>query len=845
MGTTCTETLQTLLAAGRSLGLRGTRVVLSLIVGVTLAGCQHLPDRINHRHSEQHAERAKSASESFGSVTSDRVGLLPRILSNLEAQRALRSTVATETIRFHDLAGLQVLDDVTWYSLRRELYSALGWGVPDDLLMVVGTMIRIANEPALDRTQRESLLATGAQIALGIVAIDAIERREGSSLVTRGVWNDWVGLRAEQFLDEEISAAVPCPLRPPREPRRVIYCFQPRLPEEARELAESPDAIARLLAALPVASIESGEIRGSLQAGLTNEGASSSRAETLVVEAFPEDIDLVLARTAAPQQSAQAQIDERLGYLAIALKTFEVLVKGERARIALIGKEQKARLDGFRRHLSRTTEDKDDAEGDLEEAKEAGTTPPPGPAAETEHLDAAIELLFGLRRAITSHWRSDQVEALQVATDLRRRLLEAAERSKDPASVYSLVPLAGEGLRQEDLSWLASYIAALRLAVEGKDEESQKFELQIEAMRGAGQDGREEPWLQALSEFYASYTGLTRMLASLALDGEPGPDERGHRNIAEIMGEVAKVAGLLELDLDIASAQVTAQDIDGVADAIARVVQTGEVHAADVRSLLGVIADDESLGRWNGEAEKVLSRSDVQHLASILNDIGAGNTAAWQRVVDLLTRLYGLHMQLREENVRHYMSLASIAGSEVERWETIAGLNRNMDVFYVDSGELLFNGDSAADCSHRPVRSERAATVCRGTDVYSTFRILAATAGYYQTKPLQTLSAIERGIADDSSRRLARAFQIVHAVQLMTTVNRSMAASHSIDLVTEVQEHGVRVEDIVVSSTEAEIAFWLERLDAFHSTGLTQQDLELFVNLVQQGLLAWIGTGVN
>ena len=158
------------------------------------------------------------------------------------------------------------------------------------------------------------------------------------------------------------------------------------------------------------------------------------------------------------------------------------------------------------------------------------------------------------------------------------------------------------------------------------------------------------------------------------------------------------------------------------------------------------------------------------------------------------------------------------------------------------SGALLFTnavsfngGVTDAAYQHQPVDTN--------AHVLATLRVLAETAHTYQTS-----SPRERDPTGahtrTSAERLARAVAILQTFQLMTTINRRAAAENSIALIGEVQEHTIRVDDVLVTSVEREIRYRLDDLIAFHASGITQEDLDTVARFVQAGLLAWIGSGV-
>jgi hypothetical protein len=68
-----------------------------------------------------------------------------------------------------------------------------------------------------------------------------------------------------------------------------------------------------------------------------------------------------------------------------------------------------------------------------------------------------------------------------------------------------------------------------------------------------------------------------------------------------------------------------------------------------------------------------------------------------------------------------------------------------------------------------------------------------------------------------------------------------MSTDNGIRLRTEVLEHGIHLDAIVARVEEATVRFGLKDLLAFHSSGLTENDIQAAVGIVQSALVAWIG----
>jgi len=134
-------------------------VTALVFAGVMLSACGTINRiaRVNHLHSEANQKQTEKALEAFQQTTSDRIGLSPTLLKNLEALTALRRTVADTRSKLDDRDRGIALADFTWLSLRQDLLNNLG------LLEAPPTLVSSVQE-ALDN-QRKRVLAGGQRLS--------------------------------------------------------------------------------------------------------------------------------------------------------------------------------------------------------------------------------------------------------------------------------------------------------------------------------------------------------------------------------------------------------------------------------------------------------------------------------------------------------------------------------------------------------------------------------------------------------------------------------------------------------------------------------------------------------
>jgi hypothetical protein len=800
----------------RSLRSRSFAIAIAVTTGLSLVGCGI--NRLNHIHSDENAEKAKKAQATIETFQSSQQGLLAKVLSNIEAQTTLRRTVADESLRFFNLAALHKIGgEMTWKSLRIELYDDLG--VPqwpaffrEEVYLHTDAMLKKAD---VGERKRDTIILL---LAYRLTQLQS----EGATVENLPFFNDLNGKLGSLRLEEpdiKVSSL------PPRgKLANTLQEFEANEIPSALFPDRSEDEWAKLL--------------------------TSWRKEASL-HLKPEQVKMLFAKSPPANEIIQAiyqefasfrrddlnsRFDRRLVHLAAVLKAYEVLVQGERVRAAAY----KATQDKFAEDLQQL----------------AAKKPPDGAASpagkEKAYPNKLVDLLFKFQSVVRSFYK-DENRRLKLrldATSLKARLLEAAAASHDPASVYSLVPIVGSGLNNSDLEELNEYVMHLKTQMDQMKAELQKAKEQQQAVKSKKGDAK---GTNAGDDFLKALTELDSLLNKVNTD---------KLDVTEILKAIQKASAWLELDLDIISSKDQLEVLKTGLDTILKIAATGEADPEMVKGIVNALLSQVGGGdsRFQKAVGEALTDENVKQLQQILADIQQENQEATQRILQFLKSLNGLHQRLHEENVRHYLSLNVIVKQEVVRWKTLQELNADIDVFF-DSpqfGErsknppkpILFSDKKIIDGWYRlhppppnanPKDVAKHPVIDPDASIIGSIRLLAETAALYQNASPQST---DHWNTLRSTDRLRRALQIVQLYELMTAFNRRQAAEDLILLIAEVREHEVQLDQIVVTVVEQEIRLGLGELVAFHSSGITQEDMRLLLTMIQQGLLAWIGTRV-
>lgn len=736
----------------------------------TWSGCDS--NRVNHLHNPDNLAKATEAATTFDAVTSSRTGLPAKMLANVAAEKNLRTAVAATSNELLDLASIQMVNDLTWSSLRQELAGEFGLHDQTDLPMLVFALVnakRVTNQASRETLKRDATA----------IALLAAKTRSHPNLR-----NDLVSAPVDGLLGRypEIQSTSSRELAKANLPLNDLKDFL--VPVTADDVATAVGL-----------SLE--EIGFRLDSSSTDPVGLTRSTLSTSFPVQPADMAPEIARATTEIQEVKVseQTHKRLKLLARVIRTYEALVKGERARVAIYKKAGEDLL--------------------KKSQKDFGLADIPAPTADPS-AQSALDLIFELRAAVNEHWNRTDVRQNYLAqgNELQRLLLSSAAASKDPASVYSLVPLVGEGLTADDLSWLETYVDALSDTLAKMEATETKTKVL----------SPKDP-THPTNVFLAALEQLRKDLA----------EDPSDVDLSRMLAAAVEAADALSLDLDIlkTKAEETAKELTPVVQALVQSAAAGKLTDENAKTLIRFVIGPQRGGDLDKAFNDAVSAEAVKAMKALLTDIAKEDASAGKRVADYVIALQRLHMELHEENVRHYLSLSVIAKAEVARWETLGDLTQSFENLYDPSRGVL--GRTIPSGAERcPV------TITSDSKVVASLRLLAERANMHQTG--SPLSTDPSGATTEMwASSLANAIETIQTYQLIATVNRRWAADNNIALISELSEHSIHLDHLLTAGVEEEIRLALADQQAFHASGITDKDLELLVGIVQSGLLGWIG----
>lgn len=865
----------------KSLNSLGSSHLMSIVCLATIfcylaaSGCDAY--RFNHLHTPANQKVAEAAEHGFEAFRSDTGGILPKKLANISAQSTLRRTVADEVIRFNDLANLHTVGDITWEGIREAIHNNLGINrSPAYLKYTAGIdMMRLLHFVNENHAQNQNAPEVSQALALAFLRFKLAQK---PLLNNPQISSAETKLRAkiDDFLRVQKVASLSTAVAPigPRAMASSLNLEQVLAPLDLGPNPVVRDEFLRRVGK-ELSKTKAGDAKSLGQKYLTPD-------EKTVLDLADE----ARMHVTIDEDAADALFLDRLGKLAAVLKTYEVLIKGERAR-ALI----------YRNAQSKFVEQMKNLEEELK--KPAPTLKPDDPVAkaaakaEDEESERVLKLLFDFRRGITGIYagKEKQAELRNDANELKRRLLESVKESRDPASVYALVPLVCSGLDKASLDELQSYIDSLKEMTDaldegkdppGKPKAGNAAGEEAHSMQSLVSNKPEDEKALAIKEFHDVYKELKALLKALS-----GDDGGIDIDMDKAIVAITKTAALLELDLDTKKLSDRLKKLEEAAPVLENLLKLAQGNNGEQKKAQAYLFEFllTTLARENGTTVKKFDdllqhkysgdKTIEQGLRDILTSIQGQEAAASLRLLNFLKELNGLHQQLHEENVRHFFSLNSVAKREVERWQTLRGINQEMFALYDEVREnkaateeidrhrpMLFAGEDTIaawyDSGGTPNKSgiyfpgeplpavdqvKRHPAMQVDDDVIGSIRKLAETAIAHQTDTARASNNRVHG--RHAADRLRRAIQIVQGFQLISGFNRRAAAENQIFLIAEVQEHDIRLDHVVIASVEQELKLGISELVAFHSTGITDDDIRLVASVVQNGLLTWIGLEVD
>lgn len=471
------------------------------------------------------------------------------------------------------------------------------------------------------------------------------------------------------------------------------------------------------------------------------------------------------------------------------------------------------------------------------------------------------DLFKQLQTAVIQAGRSQLTNenVLTNTTALVRSILEGAEASRDPASVYALAPLIGSGLDDRSSVMLTNYIAYLHANLSSIDPSQ---------LSDAGAQGRIKKKLGDIKKML-SWNDEQGKDSKFKVLNAPGNQEtittaaefvstalKSVTNVSARLPEIAKLTALANSNL--------AKEIDDFSNTLKKIQNSanllhGGTNAAE-ELVAALSAGDPKIAKILNDTN-LLNPADVQQLGKVISDINNERDAATRLVLDYFQEVSRVELNLHQENLRHFQVIALVATKELDRWHLIsrylsslktvfegrtrpAGPNAAPHLFAAnvinDWNAYYTANPSRPGFTFSPSGPFIPPDISTKSKILPSIRLLAENAQLWQHASPSDRDPL--GLATARSiQRLSQGIRIIQCYMLISSVSESMSTDNGIRLRTEVLEHGIHLDAIVARVEEATVRFGLKDLLAFHSSGLTENDIQAAVGIVQSALVAWIG----
>lgn len=239
----------------------------------------------------------------------------------------------------------------------------------------------------------------------------------------------------------------------------------------------------------------------------------------------------------------------------------------------------------------------------------------------------------------------------------------------------------------------------------------------------------------------------------------------------------------------------------------------------------------------------------LKNLGGKLQEVFNEKSKRKAELVRYLADIYGVELELRQENARHSTALGAVMILEIKRWKALKGVSESLSGLYPDGGiaGTLFPGDGvpATAFDTLPVTPEdRVLPSLRGLAKAALLdrKVSAAnTKLLFEGKLTERLGALQEHYYA-SIDRVRKADKLLNGFLLLRSLNTHYAADNALRLETELREH-----DLLVSGIESELhtvgfRHELNELSAYHASGVTADDIH---SVARDLALIAIGWGTN
>ncbi len=384
----------------------------------------------------------------------------------------------------------------------------------------------------------------------------------------------------------------------------------------------------------------------------------------------------------------------------------------------------------------------------------------------------------------------------------------------------------------------------------------------------------------AASKARASAGAAVNVATGTPTDSPVSPKVRSAKGLAAVSSSRAKLAVNIRERINKASAVAKSPNEPEVARSVARkeIEDLGkELAGVSDSGLLNLNAEQgfQLLNKFLGldaqvagliddaVKQKAINEDELKWLGGVVSDIEKGEIDKHERILIFLNDLYGAAVDLGQENARHAQGMLTVANVELRRWALIGHLNDDYQgifhpqpdddsrLFATDAQLRKWNdaippipGDKIDLRKHPNIHGIDPNAIKDASDyILIAIRELGETAKAWQDAPqVNDPTGVNLRIAND---RLFKAVRTLDGHLLMISLNQHISEENVVRLHAELASHDIRLDTLKTRVEEAGYRLTLGDLKAFHTSGITDQDIQTVADVFANGFLAWIGSGTN
>jgi len=244
-------------------------------------------------------------------------------------------------------------------------------------------------------------------------------------------------------------------------------------------------------------------------------------------------------------------------------------------------------------------------------------------------------------------------------------------------------------------------------------------------------------------------------------------------------------------------------------------------------------------------------------LGNLIADFIKDQQSAKLPLAELISKIGRAQVDFHQEMLRHDQGVLMVGQREARRWLEVGRAWTNVQEIFLNRTNLtillkplLFQTDASNSLwkgfiSHSHLTND----VPKGLipsdinithNILATLRLLGESASIWQAQSpsFRDPEAIGTQFANV---RMTQAVTLIQRFLFLMSYNRREANENAILLGAEATEHDIHLQNLRFGLDEFTIGYELKNLLAFHQGGLTATDMQNALNLVQSGLLTWIG----